>query len=73
MPAVLEQIDRMTLEERLQTMDHLWMRIIQSGADFPAPAWHGRVLRETEERIASGESKFIPWEEAKDQIRAALA
>ena len=54
-------------------MDHLRMRIIQSGADFPAPAWHGRVLRETEERIASGESKFMPWEVAKDQIRAALA
>ena len=73
MPAVLEQIDQMSPEERLQTMDHLWMRIIQSGADFPAPAWHGRVLRETEERIASGESKFMPWEDAKDQIRAALA
>lgn len=54
-------------------MDHLWMRIIQSGDDFPAPAWHQRVLRETEERIASGESKFTPWEEAKDHIRAALA
>ena len=73
MPAVLEQIDRMTLEERLLTMDHLWMRIVQSGVDFPAPEWHGRVLAETERRIKSGESIFTPWEEAKEEIRAALA
>ena len=73
MPAVLEQIDRMTPEERILTMDHLWMRIIQSGVDFPAPEWHGRVLAETERRIESGESIFTPWEEAKEEIRAALA
>ena len=73
MPAVLEQIDRMTPEERILTMDHLWMRIVQSEGDFPAPAWHGRVLAETERRIESGESTFTPWEEAKDEIRAALA
>ena len=73
MPQVLEQIDRMTQEERLQTMDHLWMRIIQSGGDVPAPAWHERELRVTEARITSGESKFIPWEDAKEQIRASLA
>ena len=73
MPQVFEQIDSMSQQERLQTMDHLWMRIIQSDEGFPAPAWHERVLRETEERIASGESSFTPWEEAKDQIRAALA
>ncbi len=73
MSQVLEQIDRMTQEERLQTLDHLWMRIIQSGGDMPAPAWHERELRATEARIASGESKFIPWEDAKEQIRASLA
>ena len=64
----------MTVVKFMSTgLDCLVAALTKAGVDFPAPAWHGHVLRETEERIASGESKFMPWEEAKEQIRVALA
>jgi hypothetical protein len=34
-----------------------------------SPAWHEDVLKEREEALASGESKFSDWEEAKKRIR----
>jgi hypothetical protein len=34
-----------------------------------SPEWHGNVLREREERSASGEAKFTAWEQAKKNIR----
>lgn len=34
MPAVMEAIDRMTAEEKIQTMDYLWSQIESSNVGF---------------------------------------
>ncbi|HSI14033.1 MAG TPA: addiction module protein [Chthoniobacter sp.] len=36
---------------------------------FESPAWHREVLEERERLIASGEARFIDWEQAKEEIR----
>jgi hypothetical protein len=33
------------------------------------PEWHREVLEERERQIAAGEAHFIPWEQAKAEIR----
>ena len=34
-----------------------------------SPEWHREVLEERERLIASGEARFIDWEQAKAEIR----
>lgn len=48
MPAVMEAIDRMTAEEKIQTMDYLWSQIESSNVGFTPPPWHGQELARRE-------------------------
>ena len=64
MPAVTDQIDRMTTEEKFKTMDYIWSSISVS-EDVRFPAWHERELRATEERVAVGLERPIPWKNAR--------
>lgn len=73
MPRVMEQIKALSHEEKLQALDWLWMQIVNDEEDFASPAWHAQVLEETERRVEAGLERFIPWEQAKAEIRAALA
>ena len=36
------------------------------------PQWHKDILDEREQQITDGKAKFIDWEDAKKQIRAAV-
>ena len=59
----------MSAEEKLQTMEALWQSLSAEPAAVESPAWHEQELRERERKIASGETRFIDWEEAKADIR----
>jgi len=63
------RLDEMTLPEKLQLMEALWVNLTRKGDEFESPEWHREVLEERERRIASGEAKFIDWEQAKVEIR----
>lgn len=62
-------LNEMSVEEKLQTMELLWENLSADPASIESPAWHEEELRERERKIASGETKFIDWEEAKTDIR----
>ena len=62
-------LNEMSIEEKLQTMELLWENLSADPASIESPAWHEEELRERERKIASGETKFIDWEEAKADIR----
>jgi len=68
MPAVTEAIDRMSSDEKVKTMEYLWSAMTATAEPEP-PAWHGDVLAERRRRVAAGEEKFIPLEEAMRQLR----
>ena len=72
MPAVMEAIDRMSSDERVKTMEYLWSAMTATAEPEP-PAWHGDVLAERRRRVAAGEEKFIPLEEAMRQLREEFA
>ena len=73
MPAVMEAIEKMTHEEKLHAMDMLWTSIIASSGEFEPPVWHEAVLNERRRQIESGEAHFIPWEDAKRELRQEFA
>ena len=63
-------IGLLTRAEKLRAMEALWKDLSQSDEEYPTPEWHGDILRERAAAIADGSDAFIPWEEAKKQLRA---
>ena len=63
----------MTVTEKLQLMETLWDDLRRNADSLESPVWHREVLEERERRIASGESKFIDWDEAKSDIRKRVS
>jgi hypothetical protein len=63
------QIEKMTREEKLRTMEALWADLSKSDAEVESPAWHKEALRETEASLAAGQVRIADWEIAKQELR----
>jgi hypothetical protein len=63
------QIEQMSREEKLQTMEAIWADLSKVDAEVESPAWHEEALRETEARVDSGLEKITDWETAKRELR----
>lgn len=61
-------IERMTLEEKLQTMEALWDDLCRREEDIPVPQWHKDLLDERARLIEQGKARFMDWEAAKKRI-----
>jgi hypothetical protein len=66
-------LEEMTTEEKLQTMEILWDDICRIIPDFSSPSWHEDVLKDREQRILDGKDKFVDWDQAKKDIRDSIA
>ena len=72
MPITLP-LNEMSLPEKLQVMEALWEDLSRNSDALESPEWHRDVLEERERRIASGESRFTDWEQAKADIRKRVS
>lgn len=63
------QLEEMSLPEKLQLMEALWQNLSRNEEAIESPDWHREVLEERERLIASGEARFLDWEQAKAEIR----
>jgi hypothetical protein len=63
------QIEKMSREEKLRTMETLWEVISKEEPGPESPEWHGEVLVETRSRLSAGAEKGLEWEEAKRRLR----
>ena len=73
MPAVMEAINHMTAEEKIQTMDYLWSQIESSEAGFVPPPWHGQELSRREALYQSGKVPVYDWTDVKARLEARRA
>ncbi len=62
-------LDKMSVEEKLQTMETLWQSLSSDPTAIESPVWHQEELAQRERKIESGEAKFVEWEIAKAEIR----
>ena len=62
-------IPKLSVEEKLQTMETLWQSLSSNPETLESPASHGKELRDRERNVESGKSRFIDWETAKAEIR----
>ncbi len=63
------QIEQMSREEKLQTMEAIWADSSKAGTELESPAWHQAVLKETEARVAAGQERIADWGMAKRELR----
>ena len=63
------QIERMSREEKLQTMEAIWADLSRDDAGVESPAWHQEALKETEARVAGGQEQIADWTTAKRDLR----
>jgi len=62
-------LQQMSREEKLTAMHALWEDLARDEDTVDFPAWHGELLRETEERVRSGVERVRDWDEAKAELR----
>lgn len=61
-------LSEMTHTAKLRAMEELWDDLCHSTEGVPTPAWHGDVLAERTQRVATGEAEFREWEEVKARL-----
>ncbi len=62
-------IEKMGLEERLQTMELLWASLAQTPESVPSPDWHAGVLADRLAKIGRGEAEFLTLPQLKDRLQ----
>ena len=62
-------IPKLSVEEKLQTMEALWQSLSSKPDAVESPAWHEKELRDRERKVESGETKFVDWQKAKAEIQ----
>ena len=61
-------INKMTTEEKIGTMELLWDDICQNVPNLTSPSWHEDILKNREEKVKQGKDEFIDWEIARKDI-----
>ena len=66
-------LDHMTLADKLEAMELLWVDLSRHPTDLPSPDWHREVLHERKRLVDEGKVKFLDWETAfaalRDEVR----
>ena len=64
-------LDKMTVSEKLATMELLWEDLCRLSENVPAFPWHNEILKEREKLISKGKATFSDLAEAKARIGKA--
>ncbi|MFZ2958319.1 MAG: addiction module protein [Candidatus Ozemobacteraceae bacterium] len=65
----IPEIKEMTTIERIQAMEMLWDALCHEEQEIESPAWHEKILKERNDRLKSGKTKFISLELLKNHFR----
>ncbi|KAA3617884.1 MAG: addiction module antitoxin RelB [Calditrichaeota bacterium] len=65
-------INKMSISEKLKTMEVLWDDICRNTPDFSSPQWHENVLKAREKNLREGKDNFVDWDRAKKDIRNSI-
>jgi cell wall assembly regulator SMI1 len=65
-------VDKMSIEEKIQTMENIWDDLCKKADSISSPPWHEKVLNDRENAISNGEDVFIDLHSAKKNIENSL-
>ena len=63
----IAEISKMSLQERLKTMEALWDSLTHESIEIKSPEWHEDILLERKEKIKNGKASFISLDELKSK------
>lgn len=64
--------EKMSVEEKLLTMEVLWDDLCKRAEAIPSPSWHAEVLSQRADAVDRGDETPEDWEVAKNRIRQSL-
>ena len=65
--------EELTLDEKLQYVQHLWDYVVADPSEVPVPGWHRHILHERLAAYNAGSHEGNPWPEVGDQLLRDLA
>jgi len=65
-------LDKMTLADKLQTMEALWEDLSRKADQLPSPEWHREELQQRRLLVAEGKLRFQDWDTAMAELRSEL-
>ena len=65
----IAEIQKMSIPERLRTMEALWDALCHDSDEPQSPEWHRAVLADRKRRIESGNAEFLSIEEARERLQ----
>ena len=65
------EIERMSVEERLQTIEILWKSISHCDDSLESPAWHREILEARRAKVDSGKGVFLSIAELRSRLKQA--
>lgn len=67
----ISEIKQMSKQEKLHLMETIWQQLSVDEEQIDVPQSHIEMLEKREAMVKRGESEFIDWQEAKEQITKA--
>ena len=65
--------EKLTLDEKLQYVQHLWDYVAADPSRVPVPDWHRHILDERLAAYNAAPHEGKPWPEVRDQLLRDLA
>lgn len=70
-------LETMTTTDKLRAIEEIWADLVRNldaneSESIPSPSWHADILRDREQRIADGTSRFLDIAEAKQAVRGKI-
>ncbi len=69
MATVTLPLSRMSVAQKLGTMERIWDSLARDEEQLPVPAWHLELLEARQQAVAQGKAHFSEWAQAKEEIR----
>ncbi|MBI4653906.1 MAG: addiction module protein [Nitrospirae bacterium] len=66
-------LEKMSIEEKIQTMETIWNDLCKKADSILSPSWHEEVLNDRENRINNGDDEFVDWNRAKKNIQNSIS
>jgi hypothetical protein len=63
------QISQLTLPQKLDLLESIWMDLSRNKDTLESPAWHESILKDREAALTAGNATLSDWDKAKERIR----
>ena len=63
----IADISKLSISERLQTMEAIWDSLVHESTKIEPPEWHKQILSVRREKIDNGNAEFISIEDLKSK------